>query len=115
MHLHQLLILKMEHRSGMCVGTLREYVQALGGSWEIFALVPHEAIKIFNFDEQMVLHASEEATAEMTRPSRVDLRYPSCADEGRAPLSALLFIIEMTNRFKASSLFYPKNVILGIT
>ena len=73
MHVHQAAISKMEHRSDMYVSTLREYVQALGGALEIVARFPHEAIKISNFDDQTVLHASEEAAAERTRPSRVDL------------------------------------------
>lgn len=73
MHVHQAAISKMEHRSDMYVSTLREYVRALGGDLEIVARFPDGAIKISNFDDQTVLHAAQEATAEGTRPRGVDL------------------------------------------
>lgn len=73
MHVHQAAISKLEHRSDMYVSTLREYVRALGGDLEIVARFPDGAIKISNFDDHTVLHASEEAKAEAKRPCRVDL------------------------------------------
>ena len=48
---HQSEISKIEHRSDMCVSTLVEYVEALGGHLEIRAVFPDRQVLISQFDE----------------------------------------------------------------
>lgn len=73
LHVHQAAISKMEHRNDMYVSTLREYIRALGGHLEIVARFPDGAVKISNFNDQAVVHPSQEATVDVTPPYGVAL------------------------------------------
>ncbi len=44
-------ISKIEHRSDVCVSTLAEYVEALGGRLEIRAVFKDREVRIDQFDE----------------------------------------------------------------
>lgn len=66
LHVHQAAISKMEHRNDMYVSTLREYIRALGGHLEIVARFPDGAVKISNFNDQVVVHTAREATVDVT-------------------------------------------------
>ena len=48
---HQSEVSKIEHRSDICVSTLVEYVEALGGHLEIRAVFPDRQVLINHFDE----------------------------------------------------------------
>ena len=48
---HQSEVSKIEHRSDICVSTLVEYVEALGGHLEIRAVFPDRQVLISHFDE----------------------------------------------------------------
>lgn len=47
---HQSEVSKIEHRSDICVSTLFEYVEALGGHLEIRAVFPDRQVLISQFD-----------------------------------------------------------------
>jgi DNA-binding XRE family transcriptional regulator len=49
LHVGQAAIAKMEKRADMYVGSLRRFVQAMGGELEIVARFPDGAVKISNF------------------------------------------------------------------
>ena len=48
---HQSEVSKIEHRSDICVSTLVEYVEALGGHLEIRAVFPDRQVLINQFEE----------------------------------------------------------------
>ena len=48
---HQSEISKIEHRTDICVSTLVEYVEALGGHLEIRAVFPDRQIRISQFED----------------------------------------------------------------
>jgi transcriptional regulator with XRE-family HTH domain len=48
---HQSEISKIEHRSDLCVSTLAEYIEALGGHLELRAVFPDREVLINQFDE----------------------------------------------------------------
>ena len=48
---HQSEVSKIEHRSDICVSTLIEYVEALGGRLEIRAVFPDRQVLINQFEE----------------------------------------------------------------
>ena len=48
---HQSEVSKIEHRSDICVSTLVEYVEALGGHLEIRAVFPDREVLINQFEE----------------------------------------------------------------
>lgn len=48
---HQSEVSKIEHRSDICVSTLAEYVEALGGHLEIRAVFPDREVLISQFDD----------------------------------------------------------------
>ena len=48
---HQSEVSKIEHRSDICVSTLVEYVEALGGHLELRAVFPDREVRISQFDE----------------------------------------------------------------
>ncbi len=47
---HQSEVSKIEHRSDICVSTLVDYVEALGGHLEIRAVFPDRQIQISHFE-----------------------------------------------------------------
>lgn len=49
LHVDQAAISKMEHRTDMYIGTLRDYIRAMGGDLEIVAKFPDGSVKISNF------------------------------------------------------------------
>ena len=48
---HQSEVSKIEHRSDICVSTLVEYVEALGGYLEIRAVFPDRQVVISQYEE----------------------------------------------------------------
>ena len=48
---HQSEVSKIEHRTDICVSTLVEYVEALGGHLEIRAVFPDREVRISQFEE----------------------------------------------------------------
>ena len=48
---HQSEISKIEHRSDICISTLVDYVEALGGHLEIRAIFPDRQIQISQFED----------------------------------------------------------------
>jgi predicted XRE-type DNA-binding protein len=48
---HQSEVSKIEHRSDICVSTLIDYVEALGGHLEIRAVFPDREIHISQFEQ----------------------------------------------------------------
>lgn len=48
---HQSEVSKIEHRSDICVSTLVEYVEALGGHLEIRAVFPDREVRISQFED----------------------------------------------------------------
>ncbi len=48
---HQSEVSKIEHRSDICVSTLVDYVEALGGHLEIRAVFPDRQIQISHFED----------------------------------------------------------------
>lgn len=48
---HQSEISKIEHRSDICISTLADYVEALGGRLEIRAVFPDRQVRISQFEE----------------------------------------------------------------
>ena len=48
---HQSEISKIEHRSDICISTLVDYVEALGGRLEIKAVFPDREVRISQFEE----------------------------------------------------------------
>ena len=48
---HQSEISKIEHRSDLCISTLTECIEALGGRLEIRAVFPDRQVLITQFDE----------------------------------------------------------------
>ena len=48
---HQSEVSKIEHRTDICVSTLVEYVEALGGHLEIRAVFPDGQIRISQFEK----------------------------------------------------------------
>lgn len=48
---HQSEVSKIEHRADICVSTLVEYVEALGGHLEIRAVFPDRQIRICQFED----------------------------------------------------------------
>lgn len=51
LHLKQTEISKIERRTDIYIGTLREYTRAMGGDLEIVAKFPDGEVKIANFSE----------------------------------------------------------------
>lgn len=51
MGVHQSEVSKIEHRSDLCVSTLVEYVEALGGHLEIRAVFPDREVRISQFED----------------------------------------------------------------
>lgn len=49
LHINQASVAKMEKRTDMYVGTLRRFIQAMGGELEIVARFPDRTIKIDQF------------------------------------------------------------------
>ena len=47
---HQSEVSKIEHRSDICISTLVDYVEALGGHLEIRAVFPDRQIQISQFE-----------------------------------------------------------------
>ena len=50
LNISQSSVAKMEKRADMLVGTLRRFVQAMGGDLEMIAHFPEESIKIESFE-----------------------------------------------------------------
>ena len=48
---HQSEVSKIEHRADICVSTLVDYVEALGGHLEIRAVFPDRQIRISQFED----------------------------------------------------------------
>lgn len=48
---HQSEVSKIEHRSDICVSTLVDYVEALGGHLEIRAVFPDRQVRISQFED----------------------------------------------------------------
>lgn len=48
---HQSEVSKIEHRADICVSTLMEYVEALGGHLEIRAVFPDHEVRISQFED----------------------------------------------------------------
>lgn len=48
---HQSEISKIEHRTDLCVSTLADYIEALGGHLEMRAVFPDREVIIDQFDE----------------------------------------------------------------
>lgn len=48
---HQSEVSKIEHRADICVSTLVEYVEALGGHLEIVAVFPDRQVRISQFED----------------------------------------------------------------
>jgi len=48
---HQSEVSKIEHRTDICVSTLIEYVEALGGHLEIRAVFPDREVRISQFED----------------------------------------------------------------
>ena len=48
---HQSEVSKIEHRSDICVSTLVDYIEALGGHLELRAVFPDREVLISQFDE----------------------------------------------------------------
>ena len=48
---HQSEISKIEHRTDICISTLADYVEALGGRLEIRAVFPDRQVRICQFEE----------------------------------------------------------------
>ena len=48
---HRSEVSKIEHRTDICVSTLVEYVEALGGHLEIRAVFPDREVRISQFEE----------------------------------------------------------------
>ena len=51
LEVHQSEVSKIEHRTDICVSTLVEYVEALGGRLELRAVFPDHEVRISQFDE----------------------------------------------------------------
>lgn len=51
LHVGQTAIAKMEKRTDMYVGSLRRFIEAMGGELDIVARFPDGAVKISNFSE----------------------------------------------------------------
>ncbi|MDF2366446.1 XRE family transcriptional regulator [Sneathiella sp.] len=49
LHVGQGSVAKMEKRADMLVGTLRRFIQAMGGDLELIARFPNHSVKIENF------------------------------------------------------------------
>jgi hypothetical protein len=49
--IHQSESSKIEHRSNICISTLVEYVEALGGHLEFRAVFPDRQVRISQFEE----------------------------------------------------------------
>ncbi len=47
---HQSEVSKIEHRSDICISTLVEYVEALGGHLELRAVFPDRSVRISQFE-----------------------------------------------------------------
>ena len=52
LEVNQAAISKIEHRTDLYVSTLRNYIEAMGGSLEIVATFPDGQVKISNFAER---------------------------------------------------------------
>lgn len=48
---HQSEVSKIEHRADICVSTLVEYIEALGGHLEIRAVFPDREVRISQFED----------------------------------------------------------------
>lgn len=48
---HQSEVSKIEHRNDICLSTLADYIQALGGHLEIRAVFPDRQIRIRQFED----------------------------------------------------------------
>lgn len=53
----QASISKMEHRTGMSIGTLAKFVEAMGGTLEIRACFPEGSVRIKQFSEAQPPHS----------------------------------------------------------
>ena len=51
LHINQASVAKMEKRTDMYVGTLRRFIQAMGGELDIIARFPDRSIRIDQFGE----------------------------------------------------------------
>ena len=47
---HQSEVSKIEHRSDICISTLVDYVEALGGHLELRAVFPDRSVRISQFE-----------------------------------------------------------------
>ncbi len=52
LHINQASVAKMEKRTDMYVGTLRRFIQAMGGELDIIARFPDRSIKIDQFGDK---------------------------------------------------------------
>jgi hypothetical protein len=62
LHLQQPSIAKMERRTHMCLSTLRNHIEAMGGQLEVAARFPAGAVKISHFsrlEQPSVVWAAE--------------------------------------------------------
>jgi transcriptional regulator with XRE-family HTH domain len=48
---HQSEVSKIEHRTDICISTLIEYIEALGGHLEIRAVFPDREVRISQFED----------------------------------------------------------------
>lgn len=48
---HQSEVSKIEHRTDICISTLVEYIEALGGHLEIRAVFPDRQVRISQFED----------------------------------------------------------------
>ena len=52
LHINQASVAKMEKRTDMYIGTLRRFIQAMGGELEIVARFPDRQIRIDQFSQE---------------------------------------------------------------
>ena len=50
LHINQAAVSKLERRTDMYLSTLRSYIEAMGGTLEIVALFPNQAVRITQFE-----------------------------------------------------------------
>ena len=64
LHINQSAVSKLERRTDMYLSTLRNYIEAMGGTLEIVAHFPNRAVRITQF-EASILKAGRKIQAEV--------------------------------------------------
>jgi DNA-binding transcriptional regulator YiaG len=59
LQINQASVAKMERRADMYVGTLRRFIEAMGGELEIFARFPEQSIRIDQFSGDVPYNGSK--------------------------------------------------------